>query len=243
MVPAEGKSSPRVLARAGGALYLLIIVLGLFEEIVVRERILVSGDAAATAANLRSMESLWRLGIASEFVLLICAITLLGILYVLVRPVGRDLARLAVFFNLVSIAIEATVAMYLIVALLPLGDAAYLKAFRPEELYALVSLSIRSHSYGFGVALIFFGCFCLTTGHLIFKSGFLPRVVGRLMQIAGLSYLVDSFGLILAPGLASAMFPWILLPALIGESSLALWLLFRGVDEEEWNARAVALDR
>src|SRR5260370_651204 len=97
-------ASPRALARIGGLLYLVIIVLGLFEEAFVRNRIVVPGNAAATAANLRSLESLWRLGIAAESVLLICAIALTLIFYVLLRPVSRDLALLAVFFNLVSIA-------------------------------------------------------------------------------------------------------------------------------------------
>jgi hypothetical protein len=225
----------RVLSRIGGVLYLIVIVLGLFGEAFVRNRIVVSGDATATAANLRSMESLWRLGIASEFFLLICATVLALILLVLLRPVSRDLALLAVFFNLVSIAIEASMGMALIEALFPLGDARYLEAFRPEQLHALASLSIKSHGHGFGVALIFFGCFCVMAGYLIFKSGYLPRAVGVLMQIAGLSYLIDSFALILAPDFAHRIFPAILIPAFIGESSLCLWLLVKGVDVERWN--------
>jgi hypothetical protein len=234
------EASPQVLARIGGVLYLIIIVLGTFNEAYVRGRILVSGDAAATAANIRSMESLWRFGIAAEFFMLLCAIALTLIFYVLLRPVSRDLALLAVFFNLVSIAVEASVQLYLLGALFPLGSADYLKAFKPEQLYALASLSVRSHGYGFGVALIFFGCVCLLLGYLIFKSGYLPKAVGVLMQIAGLSYLTDSFTLILAPSLANRLFPAILVPAFIGEASLCLWLLVKGVNAEKWKARAGA---
>src|SRR5215467_199082 len=91
-------ASPRALARLGGVLYLIVIVLGLFEEIGIRNRILVSGDAAATAANLGSMESLWRLGVGSELFLLSCAVVQMMIFFVLLRPVSRDLAWLAVFF-------------------------------------------------------------------------------------------------------------------------------------------------
>jgi hypothetical protein len=231
------EASPQVLARIGGLLYLIIIVLGSFNEAFVRNRIIVSGDAAATAANIRSMESLWRFGIAAEFFMLICAVALTLILFVLLRPVSRDLAWLAVFFNLVSIAVEASVQLYLLGALFPLGSAEYLKAFKPEQLYALASLAVKSHSYGFGVALIFFGCVCLLLGYLIFKSGYLPKAVGVLMQIAGLSYLTDSFALILAPSFANQIFPAILVPAFIGEASLCLWLLVKGVNVEKWQAR------
>jgi hypothetical protein len=231
-------ASPRTLARIGGVLYLIIILIGLFDEAFVRNRILVAGDAAATAANIRSLEALWRFGIAAEFLLLICGISLTLIFFVLLRPVNRDLASLAVFFNLVSLAVEASVQLYLLGALFPLGKAEYLKAFSPEQLNALASLSVKSHSYGFGVDLIFFGCVCLLLGYLIFKSGYLPKTVGVLMQIAGLSYLTNSFAMILAPSFANQIFPAILIPAFVGEASLCLWLLVKGVNLEKWNARA-----
>jgi hypothetical protein len=229
--------SPRVLARIGGVLYLIIIVIGLFDEAFVRGKIMVPGDAAATAANMRSMESLWRFSVAGEYLLLICAIALALIFFVLLRPVSRDLALLAVFFNLVSVAVEAAVQLNLLGALFALGNADYLKAFKPEQLYALASLSVKLHGYGFGVALIFFGCVCLVLGYLIFRSGYLPRTVGVLMQIAGLSYLTDSFALLLAPSFADRIFPGILVPAFVGEASLCLWLLVKGVNVEEWNRR------
>jgi hypothetical protein len=108
------ETSPQVLSRIGGVLYLIIIVLGLFNEAFVRNRIVVSGDATATAANIRSLESLWRFGIAAEFFMLICAISLTLIFFVLLRPVSKELALLAVFFNLVSIAVEASVQLYLL---------------------------------------------------------------------------------------------------------------------------------
>lgn len=231
-------ASPRALARLGGLLYLVIIVIGLYGEVFIRGRVLVSGDAAATAANLRSLEPLWRFGIAAELFLLICAITLLMIIAVLLRPVSRDLMRLATLFNLVAIAVEAATALYLLAALFPLGKATYLAAFPPQQLYALASLAIRTHAYGFGISLLFFGCFCLVVGYLIFRSGFLPRTLGVLMQIAGLSYLINSFALFLAPGVANRLYPAILLPAFVGEASFCLWLLVKGVDAEKWRARS-----
>jgi len=233
------ETSPQLYARIGGVLYLIIIVLGIFGEAFVRDRLIVAGDAAATAANLRSLESLWRLGIATELFLLICAIALALIFYVLLRPVSKELAMLAVFFNLISIAVEAVAALDLVAALFPLGNAGYLKAFPPEQLYAMASLAIKSHSYGFGVALIFFGCVCLVLGYLIFRSGYLPRAIGVLMQIAGLSYLTNSFVLLLAPTFANRIFPAILVPAFVGEASLCLWLIVKGVNVEKWNRRQV----
>jgi len=227
-------SSPKLCARIGGALYLIIIVIGLFGEAFVRDRLIVSGDAAATAANIMSHESLWRFHIAAELFLLICAVALLLILYALLRPVSRDLALLAVFINLVSIGIEAATTMYLLQALFPLGNAGYLKAFTREQLYAMASLSLKSHGYGFSVSLLFFGCFCLIVGYLIFRSGYLPKTIGVLMQIAGLSYLTNSFALILAPAFANRLFPAILLPAFVGEASLCLWLLVKGVNVPKW---------
>jgi hypothetical protein len=231
------EASPRGLARIGGVLYLIIIVLGLYGQAFIRDRIIISGDATATAANIKSLESLWRFGIAAEFILLICAVGLTLIFFVLLRRVNRELALLAVFFNLVTIAVEAAASLNLVVALFPLSNAEYLSAFQPEQLYAMASLSVQSHAYGFGVGLIFFGCECIVLGYLIFKSGYLPKVVGVLMLIAGLSYLTNSFALLLAPAIASRLFPAILIPAFIGEASLCLWLLVKGLNVEKWKQR------
>lgn len=240
MIDRTIESSPQLYARIGGALYLIIISIGLFGEARVRDRIIVSGDATATAKNLMASESLWRFHIAAELLLLICAVVLLMILFVLLRPVSRELVLLATFFNLVSIGLEAATAMYLVVALFPLGNAAYLAAFSSAQLYAMASLALKSHGYGFGVSLLFFGCFCVVIGRVIFRSGFLPKGIGALMQIAGLCYLTDSFALILSPPLANRLFPTILLPAFVGEASLCLWLLVKGVNVQRWMEQAGA---
>ena len=227
--------SPRVLAGTGGVLYLIIILLGIVGEAFIRDRIIVPGDATSTAGNLRSMESLWRFGIASELFLLMCSVVLALILYVLLRPVGRDLALLAAFFNLVSLSIEGAYSLQLIEVLFPQGNAPYLKAFTPEQLHAMASLSARSHVYGFGIALSFFGCFCLVAGQLIFRSGYLPRVVGVLMQIAGVAYLTNTFALILNPSFADRIFPVVAALGFVGEASLCLRLLLKGVNVQRWN--------
>jgi Domain of unknown function (DUF4386) len=229
--------SPKLYARIGGALYLLLIGLGIFGQ-VVKEKVVVSGDAGATAANLTSMESLWRLGIAFEFLALICVIALAVIYYVLLRPVSRELNLLATFLRMIGIAVESVAALNLAAALFPLGDAAYLKAFTPEQLSAMASLAIKSHNYGYTLALLFFGFTFLFHGHLIFKSNFLPKVLGLMIQLGGLCYLSNSFVFFLAPSVSGSLFPWILLPCFVAELSLALWLLVKGVNVQRWNEQA-----
>ncbi len=225
----------RFVAKVGGVLYLIIIVLGALGEGVVRGSIVVPGNATATAANLRSMEWLWRLGVAGEVVLLTCATALALILYVLLRPVSRDLALVAVFFNVVSIAIEGVAAVSLAAALLPMTSAAYVNAFTPEQLNIMALLSVRSHSAGFGIALIFFGVECVILGFLISRSDYMRRSIGVLMQIAGVCYVINSFALLLSPPLSSRLFPAVLIPSLIAELSLALWLVVKGVRAEKWD--------
>ena len=233
------ETSPQVYARIGGVLYLITIVLGTVGELFVWGGIVVPGDATTTVANLRSMESLWRFGIASELFLGICTIVLALIIYVLLRPVSRDLAMLATFFGLIAIAVETAYSLQLVEALFPLGNAAYLKAFTPEQLYAMASLSIKAHGIGFGIALLFFGCFFLVAGYLIFKSGYFPKAIGILYVIPGGSYLTSSFALILAPTFADRFYFIMAGPALIGEASLCLWLLVKGVNVEQWKKRAL----
>jgi len=235
-----GPISPGTLARIGGALYLLIILGGAFGEAFIRGRLIVPDDARATAERILANEGLWRIGIASEIIMLVCTVALALILYVLLRPVSRDLALLAVLFNLTSIAIEATNELQLLLTLLPLTDAGLTGAFDRAQIDALSYLTATSYGYGFGVGLIFFGVECLILGVLISRSGYLPRAIGVLMLIAGACYLINMFAVILSPRLAAFLFPIGMLPALLGEGALCLWLLVKGVDESKWRARASA---
>jgi hypothetical protein len=238
MTTGTRETSPQVYARIGGVLYLITIVVGIINEAFVKGGIVVPGNAAATAADLRSMESLWRVGIAGEMLMIICTVVLTLILYVLMRPVSRDLALLATFFSLLATTVEAAYSLQLIEALFPMGNAVYLKAFTPDQLNAMASLSLKSHVFGFGISLLFFGPFFLVTGHLIFRSTFFPRAIGILYQIAGVAYLTNGFVLILAPGLAGQIFSVIVLPAFVGEASFCVWLIVKGVNQERWNAQA-----
>jgi hypothetical protein len=170
-------------------------------------------------------------------IVVLCAVPLLWIEFLLLRPVSKHLVLLAVLFNLVSLAVEAISKLFLLVVMPTLGSADYLKAFDPQQLQILANLALRSHDITFNIALIFFGFTCLVNGYLIFKSGYLPKFVGLLMQLAGLSYLIACFAALLAPAFADLISPAILLPPLIGESSFCLWLLVKGVNIAKWQER------
>ena len=231
------KFLPQTYARIGGVIYLIIIIAGLFAEIFVRSKLVVSGDPAATATNILSSQLLWRVGICADLIMQVCDIPLMMIFYVLLRPINKNLALLNLLFNVVQTAVLATNKLNLLMPLFLAGDADYLKAIDPQQLQALGYLFIRLHDHGLGVGLIFFGFVCLIEGYLIFKSGYFPKTLGVLMQIAGACYLINSFAVFLSPQLAGILFPFILLPCLIAELLLALWMIIKGVNISEWEKK------
>jgi hypothetical protein len=230
----RNETSPQTYARVGGILYLLLIVLGIFYQMIVRDSIMVPGDSIATMENLEEREFFWRLGIVAEFLSALVGFGLVLVMYRLTKPVNKDLAMLAAFFNLAATTIQTVYVLQLVEALFPLGASSYLQAFTAEQLAAMISLSMKSHVFGFGIALLMFGPYFLITGYLIYKSNYLPKFIGVLYTISGVGYLVNSFMLILAPQLSGIVFMIIVLPVLVGEISLALRLLLKGVNESEW---------
>ena len=232
---------PLRIARLGGAMYLIIIVLGLFAEVFVRQRLIVANDAMATAANIRAHELLWRLGVASELASLMCVTVLMLTWLAVLRPVNRDLTYLAIFFALTGHAVGAIGGVDALAALFPLSGAPWLQAFTPEQLAALARLTLREQSHTFGVSLLLSGCFFVIAGPLIFRSGYLPKAIGVLYTIAGVGYIVHTFTLVLAPAVADRVFMVAAPMILIGETSLSLYLLIVGVQVEGWNRRQTRL--
>jgi hypothetical protein len=228
MAFASFERSPVRYARIGGWMYLAIIVLGLFGEAFVRGSLVVGGDPAATAANIQGAASLWRLGVAGDLLMHVLDVPLIVILYLLLRPVSPGLALLSAVFNVVQTAVLAANKLTLLAPVFLLEGSA--NALPVEVAQGLAYVAIKAHGYGFGIGLVFFGFACLVRGYLIMHCDYLPRTLGYLLLAAGACYLVNSFALLLAPDLASALFPLILLPAFVGELSLALWLAFKGVD-------------
>lgn len=231
------ESSPQLYARLAGAFYLGNIILGLFGE-TVRNKFFVAGDPAATAHNLVTMESLWRVAIATEFIALILMFALAMIYFVLLWPAGKELTLLATFLRVTGGAVQAVAVLNLLGALSPLTNPAARKAFTADQLNAMAGMALKAHGLGFTLALLFTGACFLFHGQLIYRSGFLPRILGRMIQLGGACYLINSFGFFLAPAFARMLFPAILLPAFVAELSLSLWLLIKGVNVTRWKALA-----
>ena len=226
--------APQPYARIAGLFYLLIIIAGIFAEAFVRGKLVVHGDVAATANNIINAEFLWKIGITADLIMQVCDLPVMVLLYFLLRPVSKKLALLNLSFNLIQTAVLVANKLNLLAALFFLGDADYLKSFTPDQLHTLSYLSIRLHDFGFGIGLIFFGIVCLIEGYLIYMSGYFPKVFGILMAIAGLCYLINTFALLLAPQLSSIV---LLLPCLVAELALSLWLIFKGVNLPAWKQK------
>src|SRR6266516_6139755 len=187
---------------------------------------------AQTAANFLAQEQLYRLGFAAA-VIVICNLPMGLILFELLKVVNPRLALLALVFIIASATLEAVNLFNYIEPLLTFSLPEYVRAFDPEELQALARGPIRMFGYAFSVSLTFFGVFCALIGFLIFRSKFLPAILGLLMMAAGATYWINCFRLFLA--LPIPYLPWV---TLVSELSLALWLLVVGVNEAKWRAQA-----
>ena len=226
-------TSPRVYARIVGAGYLVIIVAGIFAEFFVRSGLIVKGDAAATAANITASESLFRIGIAADLVMLTCDVVVAWAIYMLFREVNKGLTLLATFFRMAHAAVYGVTLLALYVPLLILGGADYLNPFGTGQLHALVLVLLGAHSYGYVIGLVFFGFHCAVLGYLVFRSGYVPRVLGVLLALAATGYLIDSFARTLMTNYFhyEAVFTAVVFtPAFVGELAFCLWLLIRGVN-------------
>jgi hypothetical protein len=231
-------ASPRVQARIAGFLYLIVIVGGLFAEIFVRGRLVVHGDAAATAHNIVTHELLYRWGFAVEvFYCAFCNIPILVIFYNLFKVVNKNVALLMVFFDLVTTATESISMLAHFAPLVFLGGGHYLSAFAVEQLQASAYMSLQLFEHGFAISLVFFGLDCLALAYLILRSTFFPRFIGVLLAIEGLGYLINSFALFLAPALQARIFPYFMVTG-IAEVALCLWLLVMGVNVQRWQEQA-----
>jgi hypothetical protein len=227
-------------ARIAGVLFLLSMVAGFFGEVYVPSRIIVSGDAAATARNITTFNSLFRLGFASYLVEALCDVSLALIFYVLLRPVQRNLALLAAFFGLISTALYAVAELFYFAAAIVLGSAGVLKSFSPDQLQDFALLSLKMFGYGGGVFMVFYGVASGLRGYLIFRSGYLPRLIGVLLMLAGLGFIAKSFTLVLVPAYSSNV---LLLPMFLAGVSLTFWFLVKGVDVPTFRQASEATER
>ena len=226
-------NSPKKTARVTGFLYLIIFCLGIFAELFVRQRLIVPGDAATTVNNIMASESLFRLALVSDLIRHTFLILLPLVLYKLLKPVNKNIALLMVIFALVGFPI-AMLNMLNHSALLLLSGADYLTAFEADQLHAQVKFFLDLHEYGAFIPQ-FLGLWLLALGYLVFKSGFLPRILGILLMIGCFCYQIDGVLFFLFPNSDATLG----LFGFIGELLFALWLLIKGVNVEEWEKRAL----
>jgi hypothetical protein len=228
-------TSVQMYARIAGVLFVLSIVAGGFGEAYVPSKLIVSGDAAATANNIHAFGSLFRWGFAIYLIEALCDIGLALIFYALLRPVQKDLSLLAAFFGILSTALFAVAELFYFAPSLILGGANYLKSFSPDQLNTLALLSLKLYGLGGGIFMVFYGIAWVIRGYLIFRSGYFPKVLGVLLIIAGLGFMAKTFTLVLAPAYASNV---LLLPMFVAGMSLMVWLFVKGVDVAKWEAKA-----
>src|SRR6202049_3329277 len=183
------EASPRFKARMAGAFQLLEALTATFGQVIVRDRLVAAGNAAATAANILGYERLFWLGFASSLIGVACHITWALLMYVLLKPVNKSLSLLAAFVILVGCAIQALASLLYLAPLLILQGGTSVSAFTPEQLQALALLFLKLNQYAFNIDLVFYGIWCVLTGYLIFRSTFLPRILGVLLAISGLGHV------------------------------------------------------
>jgi hypothetical protein len=224
-------------ARIAGVLFLISMVAGGFGEAYVPSKLIAGADAAATAANIKNFDFLYRFGFASFLIESLCDITLVLILYTLLKPVNKQLSLLAAFFGLVGTALFAFAELFYFAPLLIMGGNGYLKTFAPDQLNALVLLSMKFYGYAGMIFTAYYGMSWIVRAYLIWNSGYLPKFLGVLMAIGGIGFVVRNFALILAPAYASDVLLMLMFP---GGLAMTAWLLVKGVDVAKWQARVNA---
>jgi hypothetical protein len=225
-------SQPRPRARMTGVVYLLYFLTAVCGGFFLKGFV-VDGDATATANNLLAHQPLFRLGLATGLIATACYIVVTALFYELFEPVSRSLSLLAAFFSLVGCAIQAFGSLFQLAPLVVLGGGQYLSVFKVEHLRAMALMSLELNTQTANICLVFFGFYDLLIGYLIFRSAFLPRVLGGLMALAGLGWLT-----FLSPPLANYLSPYILVLGFLAELALMLWLVVKGVNVQRWKEQA-----
>ncbi len=227
--------NPNKTARVAGYLYLMLFPLGIFGIIYVPSSLIVLGDAATTASNIMANELLYRLSIVTALTLQIVYIFLALALYKLLNPVDKNNAVLMVILVLVAAPIAMLNELNHVAVLLVLSGSDFLTTFSLDQVQASVPLFLNLHEHGVFIAQIFWGLWLFPMGYLIFKSNFLPLALGILMIIGGFGYLVDSFVYFIFPDFDVTVSEF----TFLGELLLPLWLMFKGVNHEQWENYAL----
>jgi hypothetical protein len=227
-MPDIAEISLRQAALIAGIAYLVAFVFSLGNAR--RDKLVVRGDAAATASNIVASESRFRVSIATWMVALAADVVVAWALYIFLKPVSESLSLLTAWVRLIYVAIGAIAAVNLLSVSQLLRGADDSERFQPDQRDAQTMLFFRSFDFGLIVAFVFFGLHILGLGYLIVRSDYIPTVLGVLLIIAAVAYLIDSFACFLSPSYEnnkahSLVFA---IPAIISELSLTVWLLVWG---------------
>lgn len=228
-------NSIQMTARIAAILTLLIVVLAPFSMLYIPTTLIVPGDAASTANNIMASQGLFRVGMVTDSLVFLIEIALTVLLYVLVKPVNKTLSLVAAFSRLAMTVIQGINLLNHFIILLLLSGASYLTIFAPDQLQALVMLFLNAHESAVLIWGLFFGLHLLVLGYLVYKSGYLPKVLGILLLIVALCYLIQDFGNMLFPEY-KALFTSIGSLAFL-EIAFPLWLLIKGVNVKQWEKR------
>lgn len=223
--------SQRQAALVAGVFYLIMFVTAIFAEFFARQRLVVTGDAAATVHNLLTSELLFRAGICGYLLIITCDVVVAWALYVFLRQVNMSLSLLTAWFRLVYSAIFGMALLNLVIALRLVSGADYPAVSESDQLPAQVLQFIDAFSDGWAIGYIFFSLHLFFLGYLAFKSGAVPRFLGAILIIASFGYMTDNLAKFLSPNYEQyeAIFMVIVgVPSVIGEMGLALWLLWKG---------------
>ncbi len=231
MTDHAAEKSQRADARLAGFLYLIVAITGTVSIMYVPSKLIIWGDATATANNIMASESLFRVGMVSGFICYTVFVFLPLVLYKLLKPVDKNHAVLMVILALISVPISFIYLLNWLVVLSLLSGAEYLNVFNADQINALAMIFLKFYNSGILGVEIFWGLWLFPFGYLVFKSGFLPRILGILMMLGCLGYLVEFTGytLFAATYKDSILSTYATLPAALGEFGIILWLLIVGV--------------
>ena len=216
-------------ARMAGLFYFVYFLITIPSD-VCRDRFIVLGDATATANNIMASEWLFRLSFVGDLLSAVFFLLAAWALYVLLKSVNKDIALLFLLLNLGGVAVYSINLLNQFAAVLLLSGADYLKVFQADQLQALAMFFLNLRQNGYWIAQVFFGAWLFPLGYLVFKSGFLPRILGVVMMIHFVGWTTTSLQFFLFPGFGAIIY---LTGALgfISEVGLTLWLLIKGVKE------------
>ena len=219
-------------ARMAGLLYLIYIVITIAADVFGRSPLIVYGDAAATARNIMASEWQFRIGITGDLVSAVFFLLAAWALYVLLKSVNKNLALLFLLLNLGGVAVYSINLLNQFAAVLLLSGADYLQVFQADQLQALAMFFLNLHHNGYWIAQIFFGAWLFPLGYLVYKSGFLPRILGIVMMIHFVGWTMTTLQFFLFPGFG--VITYLTYPlGFISEFGLTLWLLIMGVKEQK----------